>query len=71
MKSRLPVRLCRSFHLTSSALRLRFGQSIDKATLIAEGYQDYIRLTEDAIWSLVSVAADSEAVPVRPPSDGE
>ncbi len=39
-------------------------QGIDKATLMAEGYQDYIRLTEDAIWSLVSVAADSEAVPV-------
>ena len=31
---------------------------------MAEGYQGYIRLTEDALWSLVSVAVDSEAVPV-------
>lgn len=39
-------------------------QGIDKVTLMTEGYQDYIRLTEDAIWSLVSAAADIEAVPV-------
>ena len=34
----------------------------DKATLMAEGYQDYVRLTEDSVWSLVSAVADSGAV---------
>lgn len=32
-------------------------------TLMIAGCQDYIRLTEDAIWSLVSAAADSAAAP--------
>lgn len=36
----------------------------DKATLMAEGYQDYVRLTEDDIWSLVSAAADGKVDPV-------
>jgi len=39
-------------------------QNLDKATLMEEGYQDYIRLTEDVIWGLVSAVADSEEVPV-------
>lgn len=39
-------------------------QGADKAALMAEGYQDYIRLTEDVVWSLVSAAADSQTVPV-------
>ena len=29
---------------------------------MAEGYQDYVRLTEDSVWSLVSAVADSGAV---------
>src|SRR5262249_4590879 len=39
-------------------------QGAGKAALMAEGYEDYIRLTEDVIWSLVSAAADSDAVPI-------
>jgi HD superfamily phosphohydrolase len=39
-------------------------EGVDKDTLMAEGYQDYIRLTEDAIWSLVSAAADSKVIPL-------
>ena len=42
----------------AAAVKQRTG----KDTLLSDGYQDYVRLTEDSIWTLVSVVADSSAV---------
>jgi uncharacterized protein len=36
-------------------------QGRGKDILLSDGYEDYVRLTEDSIWSLVSVVADSSA----------
>jgi HD superfamily phosphohydrolase len=42
-----------------------FKEELEKAQFLSEGLNDYVRLTEDVIWSLIASVADSKDVPFQ------